>query len=424
MADFTLSVGIDVGLSFDQMQKDISSLVSQLNGNPPKIKVGLEIDKAALSDFKNQISNLSKSSNGNNIKVGTGNVNTGAKSAAADMATVAKNARDAAAALKSTDSAFKNTSAGAKTLTVGTTEYYTALKQVNTLLNQVTNSQEKWTAAKTGKSRAAYNDLGAYASELRSLQQQLQSGSITVDDFKNRLASIRTGVTSVSSTIKSAGEATQTWSERISSLSAKFGTWLSITQVIMAGVKTVKAMASNVVELDTAMTELRKVTDETEASYDRFLERATSRSKELGAALSDTVTATADFARLGYGISEAEKLADAAIVYKNVGDGIEDISTASESIISTMQAFGILPNEAMTIVDKFNEVGNKYAISSKGVGDALLRSAAAMKAAGNTIDQTIALATAANTIVQDPDKVGKFYAQQYSNVLKENSYIG
>ncbi|MBO6289151.1 MAG: phage tail tape measure protein, partial [Alphaproteobacteria bacterium] len=179
-----------------------------------------------------------------------------------------------------------------------------------------------------------------------------------------------------------------------------------ITQVIMAGVRTVKAMASNVVELNTAMTELRKVTDETDASYEKFLGRATTRSKELGAALSDTVTATADFARLGYGIKDAEKLADTAIIYKNVGDGIEDINDASESIIATMQAFGVLPEEAMTIVDKFNEVGNKYAISSKGVGDALLRSSAAMKAAGNTIDETIALAAAANTVVQDPDKVG------------------
>lgn len=424
MADFLLSVGVDVGLSFDQMQKDISGLVSQLNGNPPKIKVGLEIDKAALSDFKNQISNLSKSSNGNNIKVGTSNVNTGAKSAAADMATVAKNACDAAAALKSTDSAFKNTSAGAKMLSEDSTKYYTALKQINTLLNQVTNSQEKWTAAKTGKSHEEYNNLSVYADELRKLSTDIRSGSLSVADFEKRLASIRSGVTTSSNAIKSAGEATKTWGERIGSLSAKFGTWLGITQVIMAGIRTVKAMASNVVELDTAMTELRKVTDETEASYDRFLERATSRSKELGAALSDTVTATADFARLGYGISEAEKLADAAIIYKNVGDGIEDISTASESIIATMQAFGVPAEQAMTIVDKFNEVGNKYAISSKGVGDALLRSAAAMKAAGNTIDETIALATAANTVVQDPDKVGKFYAQQYSNVLKENSYIG
>ena len=405
MADFLLSVGIDVGLSFNQMQKDISSLVSQLNGNPPKIKVGLEIDKAALSDFKNQISNLSKSSNGNDINVGIKN-NTGAKSTAADMATIAKNARDAAAALKSTDTAFKNTSAGAKTLTVGTTEYYNALKQVNTLLNQVTNSQEKWTAAQGGKSSESYGKLELYANDLRTLQQQLQNGAISADDFKNRMASIRSGVTSASGAIKAAGEATQTWGDRIASLSAKFGTWLSITQVIMAGVKTIKAMTSNVIELNTAMTELKKVTDETDATYDKFLNRATTRAKDLGASLSDTVTATADFARLGYNIEEAEKLADSAIIYKNVGDGIEDISTASESIIATMQAFGVLPNEAMTIVDKFNEVGNKYAISSKGVGDALLRSAAAMHAAGNTIDETIALATAANTVVQDPDKVG------------------
>ena len=61
----------------------------------------------------------------------------------------------------------------------------------------------------------------------------------------------------------------------------------------------------------------------------------------------------------------------------------------------------------MSIVDKFNNVGNNYAISSKGVGDALLRSAAAMRAANNTLDETIALATAANTIVQDPEKVGR-----------------
>ena len=42
---------------------------------------------------------------------------------------------------------------------------------------------------------------------------------------------------------------------------------------------------------------------------------------------------------------------------------------------------------------------NNFAISSKGVGDALLRSSAAMAVAGNTIDETIAMATAANTVL-------------------------
>lgn len=60
----------------------------------------------------------------------------------------------------------------------------------------------------------------------------------------------------------------------------------------------------------------------------------------------------------------------------------------------------------MLIVDKFNEVGNNFAISSKGVGDALVRSAAALASAGNSLDESIALVTAANTIVQNPDVVG------------------
>lgn len=99
-------------------------------------------------------------------------------------------------------------------------------------------------------------------------------------------------------------------------------------------------------------------------------------------------------------------MADAALVYKNVGDGIDSIDTASESIISTMQGFGVAASDAMLVVDKFNEVGNNFAISSAGIGDALVRSAAALSAANNSLDESIALVTATNKVVQDPEKVG------------------
>ena len=61
----------------------------------------------------------------------------------------------------------------------------------------------------------------------------------------------------------------------------------------------------------------------------------------------------------------------------------------------------------MQIADKFNEVGNNFAISSGGIGDALQRSASSLAAANNSLDQSIALIAAANTVVQDPDAVGK-----------------
>ena len=207
--------------------------------------------------------------------------------------------------------------------------------------------------------------------------------------------------------IRAMGKATRSWGDIFTSNITKFTSWFGISQTVMYAVNSLYRMVDAVREVDAAMTELRKVTNETESTYNRFLDNAAARARELGATLSDTINATAEFARLGYSIDEASELADAAIVYKNVGDGIESISEAAQSIISTMQAFGIAAEDAMLIVDKFNEVGNNFAISSKGVGEALLRSASALQAGGNTIDESIALITAANTVIQDPEKVGK-----------------
>lgn len=385
MADFLLTVGIVPEVSLDQMQKDISKIVTDLQSAAPKVKIGLELDTSAVSELQKQIANIQDLVNKGSSSKGNQHNNTTSPKAA---------------------SASTKNPPAPKLLTAEMTQYVVALKQIDTLLGQVSRNQERWTAAKTGRSKDSYKELENYRDNLQALKAQLESGSISQDEFKKKFTEIGRGITNASNAIKLAGENTLSWSDRIKGLVDKFSTWFSITRVVMAAYKAVKQMVTNVIELDTAMTELKKVTNETDIAYERFLVRATSRARELGATLTDTVNATADFARLGFGIEDAEKLADSAIIYKNVGDGIENISDASESLIATMQAFGINAEDAMSIVDKFNEVGNNYAISSKGVGEALLRSAAAMHSANNTLDETIALATAANTVVQDPEKVG------------------
>ena len=95
-------------------------------------------------------------------------------------------------------------------------------------------------------------------------------------------------------------------------------------------------------------------------------------------------------------------------MYKNVGDGI-DIDTANESLVSTLQGFQLKPEDAIKIIDSFNEVSNNYAINSAGIGEALKRSAAAFNAANTDLNQSIALITAGNEIVQSPEKVGTMW---------------
>lgn len=281
-----------------------------------------------------------------------------------------------------------------------------AMKQGVMLLTQMQKAEQDWTAAQSGRSSEHYNNIRQGTVYLQEYLGQLARGEISVDEFQRRLAGLRTSFAESSNAIKSAGENTKTLSERVGGLAAKFTSWLTVSQIVMKLYSSLKKMVSAVIDIDTAMTELKKVTDETSTVYAKYLDDASARAKKLGATIADTVTASADFARLGYTLDEAAQLADAALVYKNVGDGIEDVSQASESIISTMKAFGIEAENAISIVDKFNEVGNNFAISSEGVGEALRRSASALAAGNNTLDESIALITAANSVVQDADVVG------------------
>lgn len=238
-----------------------------------------------------------------------------------------------------------------------------------------------------------------FSSQLNNLYRDLQNGRISISEYRRDFSTLKKQMGEAGFAVETAGE----------KFSKMLGNRIGYT-VIAAGLLAIRRglnqIYENVVNLDTAMTELKKVTNETDETYRKFLESSSKRAKDLGATLIDTINATASFARLGYTLNQSADLADAALVYKNVGDGIANIDEASESVIATMQAFQIEASDAMKIVDKFNEVGNNFAISSKGVGDALLRSAAAMNAANNSLDETVALAAAANTIVQDPEKVG------------------
>lgn len=159
-------------------------------------------------------------------------------------------------------------------------------------------------------------------------------------------------------------------------------------------------------EIDLALTELKKVTDKTEATYDEFLKTAAKTGAKLGTTISAVTEATATFAKLGYSMEQSTEMAESAIVYKNVGDNIASTEDAANSIISTMKGFRLEASESMAIVDRFNEVGNRFAITSQGIGEALRLSASALSEGGNSLDESIGLITAANEVVNDPSSVG------------------
>ena len=282
------------------------------------------------------------------------------------------------------------------TLGLGNARYsaFKQLQETSTQLSNLNHQIDKYIEnnSKIKSNRALY-------SQLYELHQEIKSGGVNVEDAQERWARLQ-------SKFAELGLETQSLGKRISKL---FKDHFN-TAVAMAGLhllqNSMREVLQAVIDIDTAMTELKKVTDLTDEAYDKFLDRAIEKATILGTTVSDVVTATADFARLGWPVPDAEQLADAAIIYKNVGDGIDDISTASQSIISTMKAFGYSATEAISIVDKFNYVGNNFAVTSADIGEALQRSASALEQSNNSLDESIALIVAGNATVQNADVVG------------------
>ncbi len=192
-----------------------------------------------------------------------------------------------------------------------------------------------------------------------------------------------------------------------------FGQHLS-TMITMAALHkmqdALRIVYQNVVEIDTAVTELRKVSEYTGKSLEEYMGRAAEQAQKLGVSISDYVNSTADWKRLGYSDEDAENLATYSTLLKNVGDNIDDVNTSSSYLISTLQGFGLLADQAEDVVNKIDAVANTQPVTAKDLGEILTRSSAAMSAANNTLEETIALGTAANAVIQDADTVGKVYA--------------
>ena len=169
-----------------------------------------------------------------------------------------------------------------------------SLTKTTNLLAELTRVENQWSAAKSGKSSGAYNAILAYKNQVLELIQALNTGKMTQREFDDTFDKISAGAKSAKKQIQAVGEATKSWQDRMAGLFGKLGQWITVTEVFTTVVQTFRKMVDCVIEVDTAMTELKKVTDATEATYDRFLTNATGRSRELGATLSDVVSASAD----------------------------------------------------------------------------------------------------------------------------------
>ena len=291
-------------------------------------------------------------------------------------------------------------------------ELTNACKQCADALTKMDNSEKgsnELSRLKEAKKLGDYLDNNTRISkqareELKMYLSMLESGDPSVN-----VKEIAAAWLEVANKEKAAGREGKSFLDTVKektwySWASQLGSMISFYDIING----IKQVSSTVIQLNTDITDLAKVSEATTSQIYEDFDSYADIAKDIGGTISDTIKATAAWSKNGYNIPDSKELARVSQLYKNVGDDI-DIDSANESLISTLKGFQLEADDAEHIIDVFNEVSNNEAISSSGIGEALQRSAASFNAANTSLEKSVALITATNSVLQDPDKSGNMW---------------
>ena len=282
---------------------------------------------------------------------------------------------------------------------------------LNAELSKVYSNSSKGTATKIGDGGIADLKLTDARTALgNDIDVWLQQNSAAAKTFGARLQEIKAQIQSadaiqlqhlkrefqdVTKQAQLAGVAGKTLGDQFKQSLKTVGSYFSAAMLITRVISLIRNAVTTVVSLDSALVDLRKTTTATNEELKSFYYEANDTAKQLGVTTQAVIQAAAEWSRLGYSIKDAETMAKTSAIFSSISPNV-DIEKATDGLVSAMKAFDIEANDALDgIASKVNAIGNTQAVSNENIIDFLTRSSSAMKEANNTLDETIALGTAA-----------------------------
>lgn len=305
-------------------------------------------------------------------------------------------------------------------LTTAYQNYENTLKRIKNELKEVANQDKIANNATTLQQQKNNLSLGmdvwlkknsAAAKEFGTRIQELQAELKNCD--ATRLNGIKTEFQAITKEATIAGKSTLSFSDKLSAQIKRLSAYFSATMLFMESARAIRAMYDNVLDVDTAMTELYRVTDLTNSQYDKLYQDMISGAKAYASTLDTIINSTAEWVRLGFDADTAEQLAEISTMYQNVTD--LDESTANENLVTAYKGFEkqlleLSNNDSAAaiemITDIYDKLGNEFAESAADVGDGLSKSASVLSQGGASIQEAAGMFTGIQEVLQNSSTSG------------------
>lgn len=370
---------IDTYKAKKQSDVDVDSKYNKIN-NPSDDLI------KAYDAYKNAKKNLFDTENFTDDIVAVNQYNAALETVKNQLSIVANKERDAATAAKAEASAQKEAAAA---------------MQLRYKANNLSMSMDAWLK----RNSAAAKTFGG---QIRSLQAELKSCDAT------RFSGIQSEFKTITTQAEIIGKTGLSMGDRLKMQFTKLSSYFGAASVIMTGIQAVKEGFQNVLDVDTKLTELYRVTDFTSSQYSDVYDTLTTSAQKYGATLTDLISQTADWSRAGFSDPDtAARLSEITSVYQHIAD--LDAKTSMENLLTAYKGFepqlkkqfgGDAAAAAEHIADVYNEIDNNYATTAADIGEAVKRSASALSLAGNSLEETAGMVTGITEVTQDPEKAG------------------
>ncbi len=227
-----------------------------------------------------------------------------------------------------------------------------------------------------------------------------------------QLANVRAQIAAFTSELKANNLASQSLGDKWKRLIDRAKDLFSAASAVTLIFSQVKQAVSSFLQLDTAMTDLYKVQDQI-TSRDQFsglLTKWNKLAQNLAVTTNSLISSMEAWSKIGFNLDMSEQLAEITSIFEKTAEISNEKATST--LISAAQAFTEIDDLGVddyvkrveAVGNKINAIGNKYSIDSEGIADGLQNASAALKVAGNDLNETIALITATNKIYQNPDE--------------------
>lgn len=284
------------------------------------------------------------------------------------------------------------------------------MKQLNneyTILNasqdKLISASQKTSAEKNFQQWCQNNSkaVRAYKTEIEQLGEQLKNVQTKgqLDSFNASFNALQSRAMAEGNTGRSLIDSfTGAYQSAIQFASA----YVSIYRVF----STIKQGINTVIELDNALIDLKKTTTMSATDLNDFYSEANEIAKQYGSTTKEIIQAAADWSRLGYSSkNESEQMAAFSSQFATISPGM-NIESATEALTSIMKAYDVEVEDVKSIMSKINEIGNTQATSNADISEGLKQAASSMSLTGTSFDQTVALFTSAQEVIQNASRVG------------------